>query len=43
MKHKVVAYITRGRELLVFEHEGMPEAGVQALVEFMQEFQNRHG
>ena len=29
MKHKVVAYITRGRELLVFEHEGMPEAGVQ--------------
>lgn len=29
MQHKVVAYITRGRELLVFEHEGMPEAGVQ--------------
>lgn len=29
MAHKVVAYITRGCELLVFEHEGMPEAGVQ--------------
>lgn len=29
MVHKVVAYITRGRELLLFEHAGMPEAGLQ--------------
>lgn len=29
MVHKVLAYITRGRELLLFEHAGMPAAGLQ--------------
>lgn len=29
MQTKVVAYITRGRQLLVFEHAGLPEAGLQ--------------
>ncbi len=29
MQLKVLAYITRGRDLLVFEHAGMPEAGLQ--------------
>ncbi len=28
---KVVAYITCGRWLLVFEHVGIPEAGVQVV------------
>ena len=28
---KVVAYITAGRRLLVFEHVGFPEAGVQVV------------
>ena len=29
--HKVVAYITFERRLLVFEHVGIPEAGVQVV------------
>lgn len=29
MIDKALAYITRGTELLVFEHIGMPEAGLQ--------------
>ena len=30
MKRKVIAYVTRGDELLVFRHRDFPEAGLQA-------------
>ncbi len=29
MRGKVLAYVTRGRELLVFRHRDFPEAGIQ--------------